>query len=306
MSPDYPSLLLAISEEMTQGPNPGVVASYIPELGKVSKEHLGVCLQLVSGEKHQAGDAQLPFSIQSIAKVFSLSLAYQLKGEKIWQRLGVEPSGNAFNSLVQLEYENGIPRNPFINAGAIVVCDVLCSELENPKADLLSFVRKAAGSIAIDYSPRIAASEASQGYRNFALVNFLRSFNNLLNPPEQVIDLYFHLSSIEMSCEELAQAFLYLANGGVQPMTTERIIGLGKTKRVNAIMQTCGFYDQAGEFAYRVGLPGKSGVGGGIAAVLPGEYAIAVWSPALNEHGNSHRGMRFLELFTTQTQASIF
>ena len=175
MSPDYSTLLRAIAEEVIRGPNPGVVASYIPELGKVSKEHFGVCLQLVNGETHLAGDARLPFSIQSIAKVFSLSLAYQVKGEEIWQRLGVEPSGNAFNSLVQLEYENGIPRNPFINAGAIVVCDILCTALANPKAELIEFVRKAAGSPSIDYSPRIAASEASQGYRNFALVNFLRS-----------------------------------------------------------------------------------------------------------------------------------
>ncbi len=286
--------------------NLGAVASYIPELGKVNPDYFGIYLTSIDGQRLSAGDWDVPFSIQSIAKVLSLSFAFNLKGDAIWERVGVEPSGSPFNSLVQLEFESGIPRNPFINAGAIVICDILCSELENPKEELLSFIRRVANNPNINYNPIIAASEASEGYRNFALINFIRSFGNIHNEVEEVIDLYFHLSSVMMTCKELSETFLFLANAGIQVDTGERILGVSMTKRINAVMQTCGFYDEAGEFAFRVGLPGKSGVGGGIAAILPNDYAIAVWSPRLNTKGNSYRGMKFLEQFTTLTELSIF
>ena len=286
--------------------NKGKVATYIPELGKVDPNHFGVCLTTNDGTQYTAGDAQIPFSIQSIAKVLSLSFALSLGDTSIWQRLDVEPSGSAFNSLVQLESENGIPRNPLINAGAIVVCDILCSHLKDPKNDLITYIREVANDPTINFSEKIAQSEKSNGYRNFALVNFMKSFGNIKNDVDQVIDLYFHLSSIEMTCCQLSKTFGYLANGGKQLLTNKEILTRSQSKRVNAIMQTCGFYDEAGEFAYKVGLPGKSGVGGGIAAVLPNSYAISVWSPKLNERGNSYRGMKFLQLFTDTTHETIF
>ena len=303
---DFQQIIDDIYQEVLAGNNAGKTASYIPELSKVSPDKFGVCLSTIDGKQYKAGDCQEKFSIQSIAKVLSLSLAYQILGENIWTRVDVEPSGTAFNSLVQLETESGIPRNPFINAGAIVVCDILCSHLNSPHEDLLKFIQNLVQNPDIQYSKRIAASEKSEGYRNYALVNFLRSFGNIKNDCEYVVDFYFHLCSIEMTCVELSNTFLFLANQGKVLANDQEILSLSKTKRINAIMSTCGFYDEAGEFAYKVGLPGKSGVGGGIAAVLPNKYSVSVWSPKLNHKGNSYRGMKFLELFTTRTETSIF
>lgn len=303
---DCQKIIDKVYAEVKAGDNLGNVAAYIPELSKVDPEKFGICLTTVEGRRYMAGDAEEAFSIQSIAKVLSLSLAFACIGEPIWKRVDVEPSGTAFNSLLQLESESGIPRNPLINAGAIVVCDILCGFFAEPKKELIEYVRRAANEPAIDYAPDIAASEKSTGYRNLALINYLKSFGNIHNDIEQVIDLYFNLCSIKMNCVELSHTFLFLANNGVQIENGESLLDKSKAKRINAIMQTCGFYDEAGEFAYRVGLPGKSGVGGGIAAVLPNEYAIAVWSPRLNKKGNSYRGMKFLESFTTETESSIF
>lgn len=284
----------------------GEVARYIPELSKVEPAKFGVHLTTIQNEEFGIGNNLERFSIQSIAKVFSLTLAYRLLGEKIWKRLGVEPSGTSFNSLVQLETDHGIPRNPFINAGAIVICDILISQLKNPKADFLTFIRDISDNPALDYSPHIAESEKSVGYRNVALCNFIKSFGNIKNQPEAVIDFYFSLCSIEMSCKELSHAFLFLANGGLKVSNQKEIITPSQAKRINAIMQTCGLYDESGEFTFKVGLPGKSGVGGGIIAIHPNRYTIATWSPRLNKKGNSHRGVRFLEEFTTGTKLSIF
>ncbi len=284
----------------------GAVASYIPELAKVSPDQFGICIATIDGDTHLAGDAQTKFSIQSIAKVLSLSLVLSKIGEELWTRMDFEPSGTAFNSLVQLESENGIPRNPLINAGAIVICDILCDLYEDPKKELLAYLRMVSGIEDLDYSDAIATSERLTGYRNYALVNFIKSFKNIKNDCDQVIDLYFHLCSIEMTCEEIAYTFGFLANGGKQLGTNNKIVTPSQSKRINAIMQTCGFYDEAGEFAFKVGLPGKSGVGGGMIALLPNQYTIATWSPKLNAHGNSYRGMKFMELFTDETQDTVF
>jgi len=233
-------------------------------------------------------------------------LAYKLEDEKLWDRVGVEPSGTPFNSLVQLEYDLGIPRNPLINAGALVICDILVSKFENPKHEFIQFVRKVSDNPDIDYCSRIANSEKLAGYKNAALINLIKSFGNIKNDIDVVLDFYFNLCSIEMSCKELSRTFLFLAAYGVCPYSNETIISVSKSKRINAIMQLCGFYDEAGEFSFKVGLPGKSGVGGGIVAIHPNKYCIAVWSPRLNKKGNSNMGMKFLELFTTEIQASIF
>jgi len=284
----------------------GKLASYIPELENVDSTSFGVHISTLDNLNFGVGNYQDKFSIQSIVKVLSLIMAYRTLGEELWNRVGVEASGFSFNSLIQLEVENGIPRNPFINAGAIVVADILLSNLKNPKLDFLDFVKNLSNNKDIDYSNKIAASEKEVGYRNAALCNLIKSFGNIENKSEDVLDFYFTLCSLEMTCEDLSKLFLFLANDGFTVDDRIQILTRSQTKRINALMQSCGFYDESGEFTFKVGLPGKSGVGGGIVAVHPKEFAIAVWSPKLNKKGNSYRGMRFLEEFTTKTESSIF
>ncbi len=302
----YETLFQEIHRELQLIGEIGQVADYIPELAYVNPDQFGVHLTTVGGEEFAFGDAEKRFSIQSIAKVFTFVLAYSRVKSTIWERTGLEPAGTPFNSLIQLEYDKGIPRNPLINAGAIVICDILASELASPKENILSFIRRITGNQSIDYNSKVALSEKKTGYRNYALVNLMKSFGNIKNDIDKVMEIYFHICSIEMSCKELSQSFLFLANNGIVPYSGERILSVSRTKRVNALMQTCGFYDEAGEFTFKVGLPGKSGVGGGIVAVHPEKYAIAVWSPRLNKKGNSYKGMLFLEEFTTKTSSSIF
>ncbi len=307
MTKQYQHILDEIIVETENLRGKGKAADYIPQLAKVNPDRFGIYLQMLDGVSYSTGDAKVPFSIQSISKVLSLALLIgQPEGEKVWKRVGVEPSGTPFNSLLQLEYENGIPRNPFINAGALVVADQLISMFDDPKYRLLQFVRKLANQQSIHYDVDVATSEKEHGYRNAALANLLKDFGNLDNQVDEVLDLYFHMCAIEMSCEELAQTFLVFANQGKIPHSGEVVLTLSQTKRMNALMQTCGFYDEAGEFTFTVGLPGKSGVGGGIVAVFPGKFSIGVWSPRLNKKGNSIIGMKALELFTTKSELSVF
>lgn len=303
---NYNLILSEIVEEIQPHKMEGHIATYIPELAKINPDKFGIHLHTLNGEDFSLGDAKEKFSIQSISKVLSVTLAFSQMGEDIWKRVGVEPSGSAFNSLVQLEYENGIPRNPLINAGALVIADVLISTLKNPKQDFLEFVRKISSNPTIDFNLDVMKSEWNFSYRNAALVNLLKSFRSVKNDVDEILDFYYHQCSIEMSCRELSEAFLFYANEGVLTKSGERILTKSQTKRMNALMQTCGFYDEAGEFAFKVGLPGKSGVGGGIAAVCPHEFSVAVWSPKLNAKGNSVLGMKALELLTTKTGLSIF
>ena len=303
---DYASVLSQIRQETTPFRQTGQVTSFIPELQRIDPDKFGMHLATVEGGHFSVGDSDEKFSIQSISKVLSLSLAFTFLGEKIWERVGVEPSGSAFNSLVQLEFEKGKPRNPFINAGALVIADMLVSHFGDPKTAFLDFVRTVSGCPGLDFNARVAQSEKTHGFRNAALVNMLKSYGNIENEVEKVLDFYFHQCAVEMSCRELAQSFLFLANGGKLAHTGKEILTASQTKRLNAVMLTCGFYDEAGEFSYKVGLPGKSGIGGGIAAVHPKHYAVATWGPRLNEKGNSVLGMKSLELLTTKTAMSIF
>jgi glutaminase len=284
----------------------GQVATYIDALARVPKSRFGMAVRTVDGEEFIAGDGDTPFSIQSISKLFTLTMAMNFIGDKLWKRVGREPSGNPFNSLVQLEREEGIPRNPLINAGAHVVTDCLAGHCERPRQDIISFVRRLAGNKAIAYDREVAASERATGYRNFALANFLKSFGNLDNDVNAVLDLYFHQCSISMSCLDLCRATSFLANDGVDPASGERIVPKARARRINSLMLTCGLYDAVGNFAFRVGLPAKSGVGGGIVAVWPGQLTVCVWSPGLDPSGNSLAGTRALELFAHRTGASIF
>lgn len=303
---DYKKIITELYSEIKDIEDTGQLATYIPELAKVDPNNFGIHIMTKDNLEFGIGNYTEKFSIQSIAKVLTLSLAYKIKGGEIWKRLDVEPSGTAFNSLTQLEADQGIPRNPFINAGALVICDILISEFKNPKDIFINFCRNILHIPKLDYSPKIAQSEWSVGYRNIALCNFIKSLGNIHNDVNDVLDFYFNICSIELNCKELSKAFQFLCNKEFRTMDNNQVLNLSQAKRINAIMQTCGFYDESGEFSYRVGLPGKSGVSGGIAAVHPGKYSIAVWSPKLNKKGNSYKGMRFLEEFTTRTELSIF
>lgn len=302
---DYQAILEDINTELQQTEITGEIASYIPELAKVNPNKFGIHLRLITGESFAAGDAFEKFSIQSISKVLSLAKAFQLIGTKLWSRVDVEPSGNPFNHLSLLELENGIPRNPLINAGAIVVADVLLSNLKHPKEDFLQFVRELSHDNSISYNAAIVESERTTGFHNYAAANLLKAFGNLENEVEDVLDFYFHQCSIMMDCSQLTKAFFVFSNQGKCLDNIEHLTS-SQVKRINAIMLTCGFYDEAGEFAFEVGLPGKSGVGGGIVALLPHCLTIATWAPSLNTQGNSFLGMKALERFTTKTKLSIF
>ncbi|WP_405606687.1 glutaminase [Polaribacter sp. Asnod1-A03] len=302
----YKEVIECVYTDVKNITDTGKVADYIPELAHVDANNFGVNITTIDKESFGVGDFEKKFSIQSVSKILTLTLAYKFEGVKLWDRVDVEPSGNPFNSLLQLEADSGKPRNPFINAGAIVICDVLLSHLKNPKEDFLDFCREISNNPTLNYNEKVAESEKISGFRNVALCNFIKSFGNIKNDVEEVLDFYFYTCSLEMTCKELSEIFLYLTIDNFTTQKGERVITESQTKRINAIMLTCGFYDESGEFAFRVGLPGKSGVGGGIIAIHPDQYCMAVWSPKLNKKGNSYKGMLFLEKFTTKTASSIF
>ncbi len=302
---DFNKILEEIYIETKAIPKTGNVATSILELAKIDADKFGIHITTINNQDYGIGDSNEKFSIQSISKALTVALAFSFLDEKVWDRVGVEPSGSAFNSLVQLEYEKGIPRNPFINAGALVIADILVSNLQNPKEDFLKFIRKISNCNTIEYNLKVAKSEKETGFRNAALCNFLKSFGNINNDVYNVLDFYYHQCSLEMTCKELAHSFFFFANEG-KSISGEQILAKSQVKRLNALMQTCGFYDESGEFTYKVGLPGKSGIGGGIAALYPKNFVVAAWSPRLNEKGNSELGMYALELLTTKTGMSIF
>lgn len=290
---------------LPQAGREGTVASYIPALARVPANRLGIALRTCDGIEAAAGDSETPFSIQSISKLFSLTLCLQLIGDALWERLGREPSGNPFNSLVQLENEQGKPRNPFINAGAIAVADRLVSQ-GHSEADLTAMLSSLTGT-AIQIDEEVAASEAASGFRNQALANFMKSFGKLDNDVATVLQVYFRQCAIRMSCRQLACAAGYLCRDGAHPITSDTaVVTERQARRINALMLTCGTYDMAGEFAFMIGLPCKSGVGGGIVAVVPDRLSLCVWSPALDASGNSWLGMRALEMFVGRTGFSVF
>jgi glutaminase len=282
----------------------GKVASYIPALARVSPNQFGIALRTCDGVEAAAGDSSTPFSIQSVSKVFTLTMAMGLLGDTLWQRIGREPSGSPFNSLVQLETERGIPRNPFINAGAIAVADRLLSH-GDAKIKLLAWLSSLCNE-PIDIDDEVATSEADTGFRNTALANFMKGFGTLDNDVQQLLDVYFNQCAIRMNCMQVARAAGYLCRDGVHPYDGTRVVPEAQARRVSALMLTCGTYDAAGEFAFRIGLPCKSGVGGGIVAVVPDKLTLCVWSPALDGTGNSALGRRALEIFVAETGLSVF
>ncbi len=304
---DYAAILAEIDAELRpQLGQAGAVASYIPALARVPANRFGIALRTCAGEEAWAGDADEPFSIQSVSKLFTLTLAMRHVGESaLWSRIGREPSGNPFNSLVQLEREEGVPRNPFINAGAIAVADRLLCHGQG-KAELVAAMCDLCGD-PVGFDEEVAASEAETGFRNQALANFMKSFGKLDRPVAEVLDLYFHQCSLRMSCRQLAHAAGYLCRDGAHPHRAgAAVVTEAQARRLNALMLTCGTYDAAGEFAFRIGLPCKSGVGGGIVAVVPDRLTLCVWSPALDPTGNSLLGTRALERFAALTGLSVF
>ena len=299
---NYQKILHEIEAEIQPFFSQGNVASYIPALANIDPNQFSMAICMFDGTTYGVGDINKKFSIQSISKVFTFTLALNYYGKELYKRVGHEPSGNPFNSLVQLEYENGIPRNPFINAGALVTADSLISIYKDEAFNqILEFIKMVSANDNISYDEEIFQSELEYGFRNFALVNMIKSYGNIKNNINDVINTYFKQCSIMMSSKELAKSMLFLANHGVNPLTKESVISESKAKRINSLMLTCGHYDASGDFAYKVGLPGKSGVGGGIVAVVPKKMAICVYSPKLNTQGNSLVGTLALELFTTKT-----
>jgi glutaminase len=301
--------LQALLDEIASAARPhcarGNVADYIPALASIDPSRFGIALATADGALFGAGDYRAPFSVQSVCKAFTLALVLAKDGDALWQRVGREPSGNPFNSLVQLEHEHGIPRNPFINAGALVVVDRMLSSYGDAFGALRNLLREESGNATIDLDAAVARSEAEHGHRNAALAHFMASYGNLENKVEEVLDHYFRQCALAMSCADLAHAGLFLARHGVRAGGTQ-LLSRSEAKRINSILLTCGSYDAAGDFAYRVGLPGKSGVGGGILTVLPGRGCLVVWGPALDKSGNSVAGIEALDLFTTRTGWSIF
>lgn len=305
---DIPDILRTIHTEVRErfGQHKGKVADYIPALAEASPDAFGMAVVTLDGEVHTVGEAHAPFSIQSISKVHTLTLALDMAGDDLWKRVGREPSGDPFNSLIQLEHENGIPRNPFINAGAIVVADVILSHYDDPEGALLAFMRDRSGNPDIGRDDEIWESERKSGYRNVALANFIRSFGKIENDVQAVLDFYYFQCALKMNCIDLARSLQFLACRGQCPTSGEQVTSIERARRTNAVMMTCGTYDAAGEFAFHVGLPAKSGVGGGIVAVVPHVMNLCVWSPALDEKGNSLLGGYALHRFTRMTGLSVF
>ena len=304
---NYQNIINEIEDEIQVYFKEGKVADYIPALTHINPNQFAMSIKLLDGTTYNVGNTQTKFSIQSISKVFTFTLALQLYGKSLYKRVGHEPSGDPFNSLVQLEYENGIPRNPFINAGAIVTTDTLLSKYQDKSFDyILDFIKTTANDFTINYNKEVYSSELEHGFLNMALINMMKSYKNINNDLEKVIQTYFKQCSIEMNTEQLCHSMLFLANHGVNPINNKILINEAKAKRINSLMLTCGHYDASGDFAYKVGLPGKSGVGGGIVAIVPGKMSICVYSPKLNKQGNSLIGTKALELFTTKTGLSIF
>ncbi len=303
---DYQQVLNEITAEVQPLLSQGKVADYIPALAEVDAKQFSIAIYTTDGQTFCAGDCSQRFTIQSVSKVMTLTLALQRYGNELWQRVGKEPSGTAFNSLTQLEFEKGIPRNPFINAGAIVTCDALYSRLSAPMHSMLETFRLLSGNKGIVIDKKVANSEYEFRHRNAAMGHLMKSFGNFKNEVDDVLWAYFNFCAIELNCVELARAYNFLANKGIDNVSNRRVLSSLQNKQLNSLLFTSGLYDAAGDFGYRVGMPGKSGVSGTILAVLPNKFTVAVWSPGLNSFGNSVAGIAALELLSKKLDISIF
>ena len=283
----------------------GEVASYIPELAAADPDRFAVALVTVDGARYDAGDSLETFTIQSISKPFTFGAALEELGDDaVRERVGVEPTGDAFNSIT-LDPVRGTPSNPMVNAGAIT-CSGLVAEQhpEDPTAHVVSMMSGYAGRpLVVDRD--VSASESATGHRNRAIAHLLRGADVLRVDPELALQTYFDQCSVLVDCRDLAAMAATLANGGVNPLTGQRVASGTTVRSVLSVMATCGMYDGAGEWLYEIGLPAKSGVAGGIIAVQPGQFGIAVFSPRLDRHGNSFRGVQVCEDLSTELDLHV-
>ncbi|KAB2881209.1 glutaminase A [bacterium] len=286
----------------------GKLADYIPALLRANPQHLGVSITTMDGKQHSAGDTDEPFSIQSISKILSLIYVLNERGkEKVLEKVGVEPSGNPFYSLVQLEYESGKPRNPLINAGAIAITGLMAGNSAQEKsAGLIQFLNNIVDESDYKINQEIYRSEFETSHRNRAVGYFMKHFGMIDGEVEAAVDAYFQQCSIEMTCAQLSRLSLFFAGGGTDPISHKKVTDPENVKWVHALMAMCGLYDASGEFACTVGLPGKSGVGGGIVAIVPGKMSISVFGPALDGKGNSIGGLKILEFLSRELRLSLF
>ena len=302
------SLLNEVLEESRHYLGKGNTADYIPALANVSGDNLGIAVCDLDGNIIGAGDYQTPFTIQSISKILSLTMALDSSSDadkEVWSRVGRNQSGDGFNSLVQVELENGIPRNPFINAGALVIADILFSRFGNLQQGFLDLAIKLSGNPNMNYNKVVAESELQFSARNASIAYLMKSFGNFHNNVECVLKDYFKFCSLNVTCEDLSKIFIYLANGGVC-LQGSKVASKVRAKRINSLLATSGLYDGSGEFAFRIGVPGKSGVGGGIIAIFPRKMIVSVWSPELDSYGNSLAGMAALERLSHKIGYSIY
>lgn len=299
-------LLGWIAEEVKPLLSKGSLPSFIPQLQVVAQEQFGIALVTLDGEEFAAGDADVAFSIQSISKLFSVMLALERLGDDLWRRVGREPSGTPFNELVQIDREEGTVRNPFINAGALVVTDILCSGYAQPELALLHALRRSSKDDSVDIDLAVMRSERETCHRNAAIAHILKSYGSIVSPVDLVLDTYCRQCALTMSCRQVARSALSLVSSD-SLLSDDFFSKLSFRHRqsVIALMLTCGMYNAAGDYAARVGLPMKSGVGGGIVAVIPGVGSLCAWSPGLDDVGNSLAAGRAIELFVEHTGTSI-
>lgn len=310
-SSDAHKLRAAVDEvvsEMVALPEWGRVADYIPELAKVDVHQFGLAVLTRDGDLIASGDVDTPFTLQSISKVFALTLALEAFGDEVWRRVGREPSGDPYNSIVDLERHAGLPRNPFINPGALVIVDML---LARKRGDVTpDFVQERIaellGGECVEMDARAFQSELSCSFVNRALANLAKAFGNINHEVDAVITTYVRQCAIALTCRQLARAGRYLMAEPGDGVTAASLEDARRARRVVALMLTCGQYDGSGDFAYRAGLPAKSGVGGGMLAIVPNIASIAVWSPGLDDNGNSLLGTLALERLSERMDWSVF
>ena len=301
---DIQAVLEQIQSQVIKLYGIGKKADYIPKLADVDGNQFAMTVIDKSGKIYSVGNDSVKFSIQSVSKVITLTMVLEAIDDEVWGRMEREPSGKAFDSLIHLEEYNGIPSNPFLNSGAIVVADILL-ELYGDKAieKYVRFMRELSGNPGLVIDEEIFNSEKTTGHKNYAFAHYMKSYGNLNHEVEDVLDLYFKFCSLSLSNIDLAKIFYFLSNKGIS-FQGRQVATHRHCKRINSLMFTCGTYNEVGDFAYLVGLPVKSGVSGAIAGCLPSEYSVSVWSPELNRKGNSYLGFKALESLTTLLDTS--
>ncbi len=303
---DVAPILKTVYEQVISN-SQGELASYIPELALVNPNLFAISYVDVHGQQFSIGDCESLFTLQSTSKPITYSLALQLKGEEfVHSKVGVEPTGEAFNSIIELEEKSHRPFNPMINSGAIATTSLIEGTDFNSKLDLIlkHFEKFVGHKLTID--EKVFSSEKKTAHRNRAIAHLMKHFAVIDSDIEETLDLYFKQCSILVNCNDLALIAGTLASGGVQPKTQVQVMSADHVVKTLSLMFTCGMYDTAGEWAFRVGLPAKSGVSGALFVVVPGQFGLAVYSPRIDSHGHSYRGREAVELITKKLNANIF